>query len=552
MIKKLTTLLFIIIFALGIFFRFYKLGITPTGLYLDEASIGYNAFSILNTGRDEYGKSFPLRFRSVGDFKTPIYVYLTVPSVAIFGLTPLAVRLPSAIFGFFTLPLLYLLIKKLVSNKNSKSIALLSTFFLAISPWHIILSRTAYESTVAFFFLLSAVYILLISLEKPKLYLLSAVLFGLSFISYHAERLLAPVVLFSLLVYYRKQIFSSFKKKVPIFVLSLFLGMSIVGSTVFLMRSPGFLKRAGTLNIFSYSNQMPYGYSNKLSGIINNKYLLSTKEFASLYVSYFSPRYLFSLGDSSPRSSYPGLGTFFVWQFPLYFLGLYALFKDKNIRNLKHFILTLLLLSPIPAALTRDPYSTIRALPMLVPLVVILSLGAGKLLEFTTHFSWKLLMIVIGTIISLSLSKLFVSIFYYNDYFRYREWNYGWQQVVATIPQLNPKLPIVIDSPRGEPYINTLFFLKYDPSTYQKDNFEVTSQEYYNNLNRNLVKNLGNITVRKIAWGKDTDHVEQYLIGDTTTISDLELQNHRLEKISDILNPDGTVGLRIVKTNPLK
>jgi 4-amino-4-deoxy-L-arabinose transferase-like glycosyltransferase len=543
---------FILTLLIGFFFRFFKLGQTPSGLYLDEASIGYNALSILKTGKDEYGQTFPALFRSVGDFKTPTYIYLTSPLVALFGLSPFSVRLLSALFGLFTLPVLYLLLRKIIKSKHSQVVALVSMFFLSVSPWHIILSRTAYESTVALLFLLLGIFLFIKSLEKSWIYPLSATFFGLSFISYHAERLLAPVVVLSLLVYYWKDVFHNLSKKIPVLIISIIIGILIVGPTLLLMRSPGFLKRAGTLNIFSFSNQLPYGHSDKLSGLSNNNYLLSIKEFSSLYVSYFSPRYLFSLGDSSPRSSFPGLGSFFVWQFPLFLLGLYTLYKDKENSNLKHFILTLLLVSPIPASLTRDPYSTIRALPMIVPLVTIMALGAIRFYELTLRYSRKIFLAFTLVIIFFSLSKLFVSVFYLNDYFNYSSWNYGWKDTIEKLPSLNQDLPVVIDNSRGIPYPIILFYLKFDPQTYQKTNFEVTTQEYYNNLSINPVKNLGKITIRKIDWGKDSDHIEQYLIGDTITISDLELHNHRLDKISDILNPDGSIAIRIVKTNPLK
>ena len=77
---------FFFIVLLAIFLRFYQLGKNPPHLNWDEAALGYNAYSLLSTGRDEYGKSFPLSFRSFDDYKPPLYVYLTIPSVAVFGL----------------------------------------------------------------------------------------------------------------------------------------------------------------------------------------------------------------------------------------------------------------------------------------------------------------------------------------------------------------------------------------------------------------------------------------------------------------------------------
>ena len=143
----------ILIFALGFVIRFYHLGKAPTGLFIDEAALGYNAYSILKTGKDEFGKSWPIVFRSVSDFKAPVYIYLVVPLIPMFDLTSFTVRLPSFIFSFLTLPLLYLLTTKL-SNKYKIALPLLAVLLLAISPWHVLFGRTAYETSVALFFYL--------------------------------------------------------------------------------------------------------------------------------------------------------------------------------------------------------------------------------------------------------------------------------------------------------------------------------------------------------------------------------------------------------------
>src|SRR3989344_384164 len=129
--------------------RFYQLGQNPPSLDWDETAHGYNAYSVLKTGRDEYGYKFPLYFRSFDDYKPPLYTYLVVPSVAIFGLTDFAVRFPSAFIGVLAVLATYLMVYELF---KSKKIALLSAFFLCISPWHLQFSRVAFETNSAIFF----------------------------------------------------------------------------------------------------------------------------------------------------------------------------------------------------------------------------------------------------------------------------------------------------------------------------------------------------------------------------------------------------------------
>ena len=98
------------IFILAAFLRYYMLGTIPLGLNNDETAIGYNAYTILQSGKDEYGTSFPLYFRSFDDYKLPVYIYMTSINEKIFGATPFAVRFPSALFGSLSVIAIYLLV----------------------------------------------------------------------------------------------------------------------------------------------------------------------------------------------------------------------------------------------------------------------------------------------------------------------------------------------------------------------------------------------------------------------------------------------------------
>src|SRR3989344_2849602 len=142
------------VLTLAFILRFYHLGQNPLSLNWDETSNAYNAYSILKTGRDEYERFLPLYNRSFDDYKPPLYMYLNVPTVAIFGLTPFAARLPSALFGFLTVPLIYFLVRKLF---NQKLMALAAMFLLAISPWHIQFSRVGFEANVGLFTAVTAI-----------------------------------------------------------------------------------------------------------------------------------------------------------------------------------------------------------------------------------------------------------------------------------------------------------------------------------------------------------------------------------------------------------
>src|SRR3989338_1078025 len=98
MMNKINWLLVIVIF--GGLLRFWGLGENPPGLYWDEASLGWNAYSVLKTGLDEHGRFLPVdTFFAFGDYKPPLYIYAAVPSIWIFGLNEFAVRAPSVAAG---------------------------------------------------------------------------------------------------------------------------------------------------------------------------------------------------------------------------------------------------------------------------------------------------------------------------------------------------------------------------------------------------------------------------------------------------------------------
>ena len=141
--KKREGLLLILALVLGIFFRFWRLGETPKGFYFDEAALGYNAFSIMKTGRDEYGMNLPILFRSFADFKTPIYTYFLVPIYKVLGMSIWSTRLLSAVSGVIIVLFGFLIVKKI--SKNNR-LALLTCLLMAISPWLIMFSRTSYET----------------------------------------------------------------------------------------------------------------------------------------------------------------------------------------------------------------------------------------------------------------------------------------------------------------------------------------------------------------------------------------------------------------------
>ena len=534
----------ILIMILAILLRFLKLGETPKGFYLDEAALGYNAYSVLETGKDEFGKKWPVLFRSFTDFKAPVYTYLLIPIYKIWGMNVWSTRLLSAISGVVGIWFSFWLIKKISKKTN---LAMIFTTLLAISPWHLIFSRTSYETNLSLTFLIVAIWSFYKYKENNKWLILTAIMTGLSFLTYHSERVIVPLIFLGLFIKDAKNLFD--KKNIKILIVAFLLGIGLIYPTIKLMTTPGFLSRLDNLSIFSDQVKKPWGFNENLSGwentIFNNKTILKAREFGSLYTSYFSPRYLFGLGDSGPRSSYPDLAPIWFWQLPFWLIGLSWLFKKtKNQeKEFKYFIILLMFISPIPASITRDPFSSIRALPLVIPLTILVAIGIDTILEKYK----KLGVIVLVGLIVWSGGKIYLSVFKFNDYFRGYAWEEGIKEMVENINKQT--LPIVLDNTRGEIYSQILFFIKADPKKYQQNNSEVNNKDYYTKMKRVKEKQIDNISVRPLIWDKDI-FVEQILVGDLLTINENQMREHCLSLLFEVKDSEGKVIYRGVKTHP--
>jgi len=147
---------------LAFILRFWKLDSYPA-INADEASNSYDAYSLIQTGMDQHGNLWPVSFQSFNDYKPGLYVYLDIPFVKVFGLNAWSARIPGALFGVFSVLLIYLLVKELFDDDK---LALTSALFLAISPWHLQFSRGGWEVNTATFFLLAGILLFFKSLHE--------------------------------------------------------------------------------------------------------------------------------------------------------------------------------------------------------------------------------------------------------------------------------------------------------------------------------------------------------------------------------------------------
>ncbi|OGD86312.1 hypothetical protein A2164_00680 [Candidatus Curtissbacteria bacterium RBG_13_35_7] len=430
--------LLICIILIATILRFYQLSQIPPGLYSDEVSNGYNAYSILKTARDEYGNLLPLSFRSFGDYKPPFYIYVLVPSIAVFGLNDFAVRFPSAFAGVLTVLLTYIFTRQLFKNNN---IALWASFFLAISPWHLQFSRGGFEANFMIFLTLLGVVLFLNSFKKSFLLIPSVISFGLALNTYQGAKLWVPLILLCIIVFYLKYILRFGKKLyVPLLILML-LAIPLFHNF------NNNLIRGKSVSIFENSDK-------------------PIEEFITGYLSHYSPRFLFMQGDSIGRHSVPGIGELYVFEIPLVAAGLFALIKSKQVSS--KFLLTWLLIAPIPASFATPVPHALRSLTFIPVWAIISSYGLKTL---STVPIKKFIKLIAAFILLLIASYNIATYFhlYYKHYPKEKgpDWGDGYKQMVQYVETIKRNYDtIAITKWYGDPYIFTLFYLKYDPKKY--------------------------------------------------------------------------------------
>ncbi len=294
----------VIIFGISVILRFSNLGDFRC-LNWDEASFGYNAYSILQTGKDEYGQTMPLEFKSVGDYKYPVYVYAMVPLVKLFGLTELTVRFLPAIAGSLAPIVLFAIAKTIFSNRL---IAFLGALALALSPWHIQFTRAGTEGGIAYTLTLAGIYFLLQAIiSKSRGFVLPAFLFFLSMFTYFGERVFIPLIIVAMALVFYKEIVSKGKKLIKPAILSAFLIIPLLLSVT----SAGQGEKLSKTTIFGYTRPDEYeqtlvstGDTPKLLAFFHSPILENGLSFLNHYLNHFSPDFLFVNGPINDGRQY--------------------------------------------------------------------------------------------------------------------------------------------------------------------------------------------------------------------------------------------------------
>ena len=440
------TLLFLIF--LGLFSRLWQFGSNPSSLYWDEVAIGLDARSISQTNLDINGNSpWQTMFYSYGDYKAPVYIWLTAALAKLLPVNQALVRLPSLIASLLTGLILFKLTKLLFPKKSLIPLLVLTTY--SLMPWSVHFSRIGMESHLSLFFLTLSVYLTVLAKlkKKPWLLLLSSMSISVGIFTYISLRVVGPLLfLTSFILFHQKT-----KKVFSIFGLGVLV---ILFSSLILVRSPQYKDsqayRLSNSNLLTSTTHIDKSLAAKgetttiSSRLFHHRYLYKAEQYLDNYLSHFSAQFLLFSGDSNLRHHTDYNGQLLIVQGIILLIGMYYLITLPQ-QSAKWLILAWLFISPAISSLVNEVPHASRSIYMIIPLAIIVGLGLSRLKP-------KLLLLALFiTLVNFS--------FYLHDYFTH----YPSRSNMAWI----------------NPYQKAALYLKNNPT--DKDIY-VTNQFYQPNL----------------------------------------------------------------------
>lgn len=481
MLRRKSLQILLLILILAAFLRLWRIDQVPVSLFGDELDVGYHTYSILKTGKDYSGNFMPLHFHSFAEWRTPLYLYSSVPTVALFGISPLGVRLPAAIFGILGIWLFYLLIKAFTKKEN---LSLLSAFLLAISPWHIQYSRAGFEVTQMLTLYLAGIYFFYRAVKEDGKWLVPAgFLLALTPWVYSTAKFFLPLTLVIIFGIWFKEL-----KKIPTrqLVTSLLVFLAVVLPITLSTFFGGGTQRFQNLSIFTDPTTVPeigfdrlqdarvrdpktqFGIQPTLvDRVFHNKIISLSGIFFRNYLQPFSTHFLFIQGDLNLRHSI-GKGEFYRFEIIFLLLGIVFFLTRPIDKKVKIFLFLWLITAPIPAALTRDGGMHATRLFFLLP-VLILLVAMGVI------YSWESLKKYRKGFVFVYIPVLLISfIFYQHQYWMHYPWNSerwwhaGFKEAVQAIKEVEGQYQkIIITTASEPPWIFFLALYQYPPDRWQ-------------------------------------------------------------------------------------
>ncbi|MCL4359713.1 glycosyltransferase family 39 protein [Patescibacteria group bacterium] len=456
------------IVAIGFFLRVWHVDTNPPSLSWDEVSIGYNAYSILKTGKDEHGRFLPVdTFIAYGDYKPPLAIYATVPFVAFLGLTELAVRLPSAVAGTLTILALFALGRELFGRKSN--IPLPAALVFALSPWSIQLSRAGFEANIATGLMVLGAYLVLLARRHPQVLLACWIPFVMGVYTFNSARYFGPFLALGLFVSVRRDIMGHKK----------FLASGVlIGILLLLPIIPHLLSRQARLrfnevNIFTDASIV--ATANMRSAVdgntwwaklVHNRRIGYTRSFLEHFFDNLEPRFLFITGDGNPKFSIQDIGELYLVDLPFLLLGVYWIMGRTP--GAGWFLLWWLVMAIVPAATARETPHALRIEDGLPVFLLVIAAGLSRFLEGMRKARFGSILVALVLFLYLGNIAYYLHNYYIHYPWEYSgEWQYGYKQALADANKTgNTYSSIVLTESIGRAYMYTLFYERYNPMAF--------------------------------------------------------------------------------------
>lgn len=478
------------IVILGAFLRLYQFGSIPQGFQVDEASFGYNAYSIFKTGADEYGNLLPLTLRSFDDYKAALYSYIDIPFIAIFGLNEVAVRLPSAIIGIIFILLSYLLVLELTGKR---SLSLIVALLIACSPTLIFQNRIQSDPAFSTFLVVLGIYVFIKWVKDHRLLFL-LVFFSsciLSLFSYQTPRILLLLLLPLLFWHFKKEIQSKFKKILVIFYLIIFI------FSVYLFVTGGArYKQTSVVNDpgipLILNEALIEGRNSPLiiNHIFHNKLVYYVRAMIDNYFAYLSFEFLFFQTTNPLRESVQNTGYTYLIELPFFLIGIFELIRKKIKWGL--FIIGWVFITPLAIApfILESP-NIHRTLQFVFPLELISAYGIYQYFNLVKKNKslFKASLILLPLLFIVSITYFLNNLFVHQP--THKPWNreHPYKQLIFDLKKYEKKYKEIIISTSGtNVYIYYLFFNRIDPKSYQMSGSH--GNEPYNKIGKYTFKHV--------------------------------------------------------------
>jgi len=501
--------------------RFVDLEQVPPALSVDEALNGYEAYSLLETGRDEWGTPWPVTIRGFNDYRRPAIIYTAIPFIAVFGPTVFGIRATAATWGLLGVLLTYRLARDMFGQRAG----ILAGLMLTISPWHLHFSRIGLEATVAMFSVTLGVWCIWRWFRSKRRAWLAGVglTFGLSLYTYTPAQAFTPLMLMTCGLIFARRLWQ--QKQTAALAVLLFVLIAVPLAHA-LVTNPQNQNRLD--NVFLFHPGEPLAQS------------LNTA--VRQWLGHFSPDYLFIHGDAHKVLHPPGSGQLHTVDALLLPLGVLGLFqaKDKNRENryAGALLVAWIALGAVPAALTIQEVGTAHSLRGMLGVPAFAIISARGMIEVSA-------MRRVGPRLRAALLGILAGILVWNAatflqrYFvvypvrAARAYEYGVREAIEYVSAHEAEYDtIVLTNWISQPHIFALFFQRYDPRR-----FQALPVEYDQTLSAKLTR-----------WDK-------YQVGDVDklyTLLDHGLfvaRPHMLpgvEPLLTIYHPDGSPAFNII------